>query len=107
MDATMTVLDVAVVALSAILTMLTLATAVSYRERRFVLVSLSILAIGVVGALGLADLIWVGSVPDADLGSVSALVLVASEVFLYLSLVIGRRPKEVALRLEHDSLIDA
>lgn len=90
MDATLTVLDVGVLALGGVLASLTAATAVRYQERRFALIGLAMAGIGLVGALGLANLIWPGSLPSASLGWTTSLVLIVAELLLYLSLVVGR-----------------
>ncbi|MDE1821906.1 MAG: hypothetical protein KGJ23_13920 [Euryarchaeota archaeon] len=94
MDPLRTVLDVAVIAFGAVAAAVTLATAARYREPRFYAVGVSLAVLGAIGAVGLADLLWSGSIPDADLTATPAALLVVAEAIFYLSLVAGRHDRE-------------
>jgi hypothetical protein len=82
--------DAAVLGLAVLLVFVILSSSGRYRDRRFLLVGMAILALGALGAGGLSDALWTGSVPGMSGGLVISLFLLFSEGCLYLSLLLPR-----------------
>jgi hypothetical protein len=86
------ILDAIAVALAVLLAFIGFGAALRYRDLRFALVGMALSILGLVGAVGAADLLRPGTIPDGDLGTVPIVLLIASEVLLYFSFVVARSP---------------
>jgi hypothetical protein len=84
------ILDATAFALAVLLALIALGAARRYRERRFALVGTALAVLGLVSAVGVVDLLWPGSLPGGDLGTVPAVLIIAAEVLFYLSFVAAR-----------------
>ncbi len=89
------ILDAIAFALAALLALIALGAARRYRDRRFALVGGALAVLGLVSAVGAVGLLWPGSLPGADLGTVPAMLIIGSEVLFYLSFV-ASRPRTLA-----------
>ena len=90
MNETLLLFDVVAIVLAALLAGIGFAAARRYRDRRFVFVGTALAVVGVVGGVGAVDVLWSDAIPDGQLGIVPVLLLIASEVLLYLSFVAPR-----------------
>lgn len=90
MNEVLLVLDAIALTLAALLAAIGFAAARRYRDRRFVFVGIALGVVGLVGLVGVVDNLLPGAIPDGDLGAVPVLLLILSEVLLYLSFVVTR-----------------
>lgn len=72
--------------------------AVRYRDIRFGFVAGALGILAIVGLAGVVSLLWPGSIPDANLGTIPAALIIVSEVLFYLSFVVGRNWTALAPR---------
>jgi uncharacterized membrane protein (UPF0136 family) len=84
------VLDAIAFALAVLLAYIGFAAARRYRDRRFAFVGVALTTLGLVSAVGAANLLWPGSVPGGDVGTVPAVLLIVAEALFYLSFVATR-----------------
>jgi hypothetical protein len=84
------VLDAIAIILAALIAGIGIAAALRYRDRRFFFVGTALAVLGLVSGLGALDVLWPGSIPYADLGSLPVLLLIVSEALVYLSFVTSR-----------------
>ena len=87
LEAVSLVLDLAVLGLAGVLAGAGLSAAVRYHDRRFGLISAGLLILGAVGATGIVNLLSPNLLPAANLGVIPAVLMVVSEVLIYISLV--------------------
>ena len=87
-DSLLVLLDACVIGLAAVLTAISLSAAYRYREMRFVCVGIALAIMGLLGLGGLLNALWSGFDAGLALGWVSAVLLLFSEIFLYLSLMV-------------------
>jgi uncharacterized membrane protein YhaH (DUF805 family) len=84
------ILDAIAFALAALLALIAVGAARRYHDRRFAMVGAALAVLGLVSVAGAVDLLWPGSIPGADLGTVPAVLLIFAEALLYLSFVAAR-----------------
>lgn len=84
------ILDAIASALAVLLALIGLGAARRYHDHRFALVGAALAVLGVVTAVGAVDLLWSGSIPGAELGTSTVLLIIVSEVLFYLSFVASR-----------------
>jgi hypothetical protein len=84
------VLDAVAVALAVVLALIGFAAAYRYRDWRFSFVGIALSVLALIGGVGLVALLLPGSIPGGGLGTVPVLLLITSEVLLYLSFVASR-----------------
>lgn len=90
MNEILLVLDAVAIILALVLAAIGFGAARRYRDRRFALVGTALAVLGLVGAVGVADVLWPRVIPDGHLGIVPVLLLIVSEALLYLSFVAAR-----------------
>jgi len=81
---------VIIVAFALLLGFIVCSAAIRYRDVRFGFVAAAVATLGVVGAAGAIALVQPGSIPGAELGTLSASLLIALETLFYLSFVVSR-----------------
>jgi len=84
------ILDAIAFALAVLLVFISSAAAFRYRDRRFAFVGIALSVLALLSAVGAVDLLWPGSIPGGDLGTIPAALLIVFEALLYLSFVASR-----------------